>query len=336
MRLAICIPTHHGRAETLPVLLASLRDQLTADVEVCISDNASTDGTEALVAASTFPIRYHRFPTDQGGTTNFLHAVEMATAEWCWLIGSDDALEPGAVTRVLAVLRQDPPGLTVGKTNWDRTLTVFRSADHPVVLPKDPGQPRLIPADQTLDQLGMAFAFMGTHIFRREAWQVAVCRCPDVQAIGHSPHLYLLATMAGQSGWLWLPEPLVRQRLDNFTAMDVLRGDRGRYAEHLTEGLLAAFAAVHTPVPRALVRRVFIVYWNPFALLGYRTDGPTRRQMIRRCVRWFWGQPLFWLTAAPLLCSPWLPEIDRQGHPIPDWLLRRIAPKSQEPGWPAR
>ena len=70
-------------------------------IEICISDNASEDGTAQIVAEfqrqSRFPISYHRFPTDMRGVRNFNNAVEMARAEYCWLVGSDDILLDGGV-----------------------------------------------------------------------------------------------------------------------------------------------------------------------------------------------------------------------------------------------
>ncbi len=53
-RLAVCLFTHNGRREVLAQALASVFVQIEAadlaDVEVCVTDNASHDGTEELLA----------------------------------------------------------------------------------------------------------------------------------------------------------------------------------------------------------------------------------------------------------------------------------------------
>ena len=75
MKLALCIPTHHGRAETLRQLLDSVlrQDGLPAPdgLEITISDNASTDGTADLVRhyqrVSPFAVKYFRFDRDMRG-----------------------------------------------------------------------------------------------------------------------------------------------------------------------------------------------------------------------------------------------------------------------------
>src|SRR5689334_6172114 len=105
MKLALCIPTHHGRVNDLRELLDSILCQkdIEADaaVQICISDNAAEDGTKELVREyaerSPFPITYFRQSTNVGGIKNFFKVVDIATAEYCCLIGSDDLLLNNAV-----------------------------------------------------------------------------------------------------------------------------------------------------------------------------------------------------------------------------------------------
>jgi len=63
---------------------------LVDTVEVCISDNASQDGTEDMLmqlqAGFPLSLRYYRFDNDCG-VHNFFNVVEMARAEYCWIIG---------------------------------------------------------------------------------------------------------------------------------------------------------------------------------------------------------------------------------------------------------
>src|SRR5690242_14858031 len=132
MKLAICIPTHHGRAGTLRQLLDSLLRQrdlpAQARVELCISDNASADGTAELVREyqprSPFPLKYFRFERDMRGVRNFLNVVSMTESDWCWLVGSDDVLVEGGLAQALRALEGHPEAraATVNKLNFDHTL----------------------------------------------------------------------------------------------------------------------------------------------------------------------------------------------------------------------
>lgn len=104
-KLSICIPTYN-RDRFLDEALASIAAQGALDnVEVVISDNASSDDTQAVVARwrDKLPcaLNYFRFDANQGADANFLHVIAIANGEYCWLLGSDDKLADGAVAALL-------------------------------------------------------------------------------------------------------------------------------------------------------------------------------------------------------------------------------------------
>jgi len=109
--LSICIPTFN-RAALLDVCLASALPQvaaLTPWVELVVSDNASSDATQAVLAKyqSRFAIRISRNSTNIGIIGNITKvASELAAGEFVWLIGDDDVLIAGAVERVLKRVQQ--------------------------------------------------------------------------------------------------------------------------------------------------------------------------------------------------------------------------------------
>lgn len=108
--LSICIPTYN-RAPLLRVMLEALLPQVAAAgdaVEVCLSDNASTDETPEVIhqVQALGPLRPSRNAENLGPIRNF-HRVanEMARGEYVWILGDDDLLRPGTVARVLEILR---------------------------------------------------------------------------------------------------------------------------------------------------------------------------------------------------------------------------------------
>lgn len=135
IKLSICIPTYnraHYLAETLDNVIA----QATEEVEVVVSDNASPDDTAAIVEArqAMFPrLTYFRQTENRGADRNYLQSVASAHGEWCWLLGDDDLLEPGAIACVLKYLHGPRPldFLLLLVTAYDaRMQTVLeRSAD---------------------------------------------------------------------------------------------------------------------------------------------------------------------------------------------------------------
>jgi glycosyltransferase involved in cell wall biosynthesis len=110
--LSLCIPTF-SRARYLASLLDSLCNEL-ADFpytfEVFISDNASTDDTEAVVARYTdrLPIRYHRHEKNAGAFANRQFAMSNCLGRYVLYIADDDALLGRQLADTIARMEADP------------------------------------------------------------------------------------------------------------------------------------------------------------------------------------------------------------------------------------
>lgn len=110
MKLSLCIPTYN-RASHLLNCLNSINiaaEAVSGNVEVCVSDNASSDTTEAVVSQMNMrlPLKYHRNAENLGIPRNFLKVVAMAEGEFVWLLGDDDLLLPDTLVRLLGLLEQ--------------------------------------------------------------------------------------------------------------------------------------------------------------------------------------------------------------------------------------
>lgn len=110
--LSIVVPTYQ-RAAMLRVMLQALLPQAAALrdwVEVCIGDNASTDGTaevvrEAMRAVPGAVVRLVRRERNLGAIRNLvLGATEDARGEFVWAIGDDDLITPGTLRRICDAL----------------------------------------------------------------------------------------------------------------------------------------------------------------------------------------------------------------------------------------
>lgn len=109
--LSICIPTWN-RAHLLGVTLENLRKEirgLEMTLEIVIADNASTDGTAAVVQACGYPVTYGKQMSTVGITRNIFFATcDLAQGEFVWLVGDDDLITPGGVRRVVESLQREP------------------------------------------------------------------------------------------------------------------------------------------------------------------------------------------------------------------------------------
>jgi len=130
--LSICIPTRN-RAGYLQELLAALELQVREHgispraLSIHVSDNASTDETAALVQgkARHLPhLSYQRHPENVGAERNVLACARLAQSPFCWIVGDDEVLNPGALAHVLAALQEPKLALLILlDTGYDSRLS---------------------------------------------------------------------------------------------------------------------------------------------------------------------------------------------------------------------
>ncbi|GAA2721736.1 glycosyltransferase family 2 protein [Cellulomonas aerilata] len=119
--ISIGVPAYN--AETFIVAaLESLLAQEVTDLEVVVSDNGSTDGTERLcreIAARDPRVRYVRQPVNRGGAANFnaVFALRHPGARYFKWAAADDVHDPRYLTAVLALL--EDPTVAVAHTATD-------------------------------------------------------------------------------------------------------------------------------------------------------------------------------------------------------------------------
>jgi glycosyltransferase involved in cell wall biosynthesis len=106
MKVSVCVPNYNYGAY-LGTTLESVLDQGYADVEVVISDNASTDDSwsvaEGFVARDA-RVLASRSDRNHGFAANLDRAVQMSSSPWCVLLSSDDLMLPGALDTYAAVV----------------------------------------------------------------------------------------------------------------------------------------------------------------------------------------------------------------------------------------
>jgi len=185
--LSICIPTFN-RAQLLESALYSLKPQIIECgklVELIVSDNGSTDDTEAVVqkAKLLMPIAYHKQGKNIGPEKNALYCVEnLAQGEFCWIIGDDDFARFGAVKKILDVLSKNPEVDFVFANVTHISYQEFVNYKQPVVggdLPENIESTNKQLQETVLDRWEMLIhpavsdeymGFWQSNIFRRSIW----------------------------------------------------------------------------------------------------------------------------------------------------------------------
>lgn len=108
--MCIGLPVFNGE-RFLSDAISSILAQTYTDFELIISDNDSTDRTEALCrdfAASDARIRYHRSHRNLGAAANFNRVYLLASGEYFKWAAHDDMLAPEYLERCVATLDAHP------------------------------------------------------------------------------------------------------------------------------------------------------------------------------------------------------------------------------------
>ena len=110
--LTIAIPTYN-RVEKLKISLKKVLDYTKGhdEIELFVSDNASTDGTKEYVESiqkENSNLKYYRNTENLGFDGNFLNCFRKAQGKYLWMLSDDDSLMENAVDTVLYVIEQNP------------------------------------------------------------------------------------------------------------------------------------------------------------------------------------------------------------------------------------
>lgn len=328
MRLSICIPTYN-RGSFLGDLFESILAQRghSCEVEVVVSDNASTDDTAAVIESYRPRFErlvFHRAPKNMGADSNYLRVVEWATGDWCWLMGSDDVVEPGAIARIEATLSANPDiaGLSVGRNI--RTFSLLKRKEERLAKGLELEVSGIIDdADKAFQQLAAYFAYLSGQVVRRSLWNDVVAADPVGDYHNAYVHVYVIGRMLQRWPlWYYLAEPLVgwREGNDSFLsegAFNRLRIDVVGY-EQLARGLFGANSRTYRHVNADIATGLLFQ-----RLLEARMSGaPASFFMaaMRLAVPFYWRYPSFWAKTAPLLV---LPSASLRST---RWLKRRLRP----------
>lgn len=105
---SIVIVTYNSAAHIVDCLDALLGSNSDIPLEVIVYDNASSDGTQALVR-NRFPgVKLVEGPANSGFAAACNHCAELAQGEYLAFLNPDTIVEPGWLSALIAVLESDP------------------------------------------------------------------------------------------------------------------------------------------------------------------------------------------------------------------------------------
>ena len=271
--MTIGVPVYNGEPYVKDTL-ASLLGQDLADIEIVISDNASTDDTESIcrsAAAEDSRVRYSRSAVNRGAAWNYNQVLALATAPYFKWAAADDLCAPDFVGRCVNALEAGGPSLVIA---YPQTTLIDQAGaeigpldDHDLILDDASPARRLGRLLRHRLEWHPVFGVMRTDVLRTTR-QIGTFPSADIA---------LLAEMALRGRFEQVPDRLFRRRYHEERSIAAgpsfveqlawyKPGRRARFAmpqARLSYELLAAVA--RSPIPpgqKAQAARLVLQRWT--------------------------------------------------------------------------
>ncbi len=231
-KICVCVVTYNQRAYIADCLRSILSQEVEADVEVIVGDDASTDGTseviEGLVAMSGGRLRHLRRDPNMGPFPNLRELLQRARGDYVARVDGDDYWLPGKLARQLAYLQAHPDCSAV----YTNAITVDEGGSR-IGLFNDLGDARL----------DLAALLRRGNVLNNSSVLYRACHgtgWDEGEQIDYRIHLWL-----ARHGWLGhIGEPLAGYRVSTQGSLVLSANERVR----------ALYWEAIQSVPRALVR----------------------------------------------------------------------------------
>lgn len=199
--LTIAIPTYRRLPqlrENLPVLLAAASEEhLAGRVQVCVSDNASNDGTWEflLEQQKAYPLlKLFRQMENVRFARNYWNAGLMSDGKFLYVSGDDDPITGSTLKKLLALTKRFPEKDLIMNTSLSGN--VYNAGNH-----RSGEVEELSGVEEYLDRCGLFFGtFIGNLLFRRDYFETFRCYRTEVEQSAY-PHFIpmIRAVRAGRS-----------------------------------------------------------------------------------------------------------------------------------------
>ncbi|MDP3015306.1 MAG: glycosyltransferase family 2 protein [bacterium] len=308
--LSICIPTYN-RPREFERLLFGLAPQITGEVELVIRDDSTDYATqeifEKVKARRKWNFNYLKGEKIGVDAANLL-LLERARGKYVWWFCDDDEMRPGAIARVLELIKKYPQ-ISFMWANFD-----FQKLGNPAVVRADGF---FKDGNEILDTLGLNIGLTSTQIVKREralpSLALAKKHIVGFSFAGLVPILYIIS-QPGDFYFLRGPyilcHPTTPEEFKkSFVKMDIIENiafsSYGidfydimmEFKDKFSQGAIRKILSVNF----ASLWRGMLVAW----VGGWDTPKGKRWRMFK----YYWNFPEFWI-AMPLFLMPlWVNKI---------------------------
>ena len=186
-------------------------------VEVVVSDNNSSDGTEAVVRSFTGfqRLKYFRNEENVGPSRNFGLAISRGVGEYIWTLADDDAILPDSIGNLLVFLRRaELDYVFIPRILADRDLKFDKPWVQPRGVNRNTCFPRGTDLFNALDgQMPTLLGFFSSTVIRRS---LTVGLAPGSFAGSEFAYMRVVLTLIATRPCGILGAPGVICRIDNY------------------------------------------------------------------------------------------------------------------------
>lgn len=310
--LSLCVPTFNRApllAQALEAIAAQVGAGRAAQVEIVVCDNASTDDTAQVVerlgaAHPGLCLRFHQQPENLGPDANIYQAVKLAGGEFVYILSDDDVLLPGAVAKLLDLIREypDADALTLNI----RSFTVRSDEESAPWFSVVEDTVKRDPATALAAFRPMQLMFLSVFAFRR-----ALVTADYSDKIGTNLlQSYLFVDVLAQGrGLVVTAQPFLAQRKDNtggwafWRVMTTNLRGLWDYAAHagFDRPLLARLLVQHLETDLYTATRYYQLTGRGRAL---GLNAAANRDGARRLLQVYGPRPLVLFVYLPLMLAP--------------------------------
>lgn len=257
VRLSVCVPAYN-RPAALAELLDSVAAQTYPAYEVVICEDHSPQRAEIRAVAEAYQarlgghVRYFENASNLGYDGNYRELLRRATGDYCFIMGNDDVVAPGALATVADAIRRTPE---VGVVLRSLAYFTTRPAEFYTIARYAPDELRLPPGLDTIVQFYRRCGIMSGVVVRRDD---AVAAATDRYDGLVYYQFHIVASILLRRPGVIVPEVLAYYREAQRKEFGTSPNERGRFtpgeahvieeALRLIEGALAiarGFDATH-------------------------------------------------------------------------------------------
>ncbi len=226
MKLSVCIPTYNmGNflSDTIKSIVGNLPSEMSKNIEICITDNASTDNTSKIIAEwkqkTIIPIIYVKNEQNLGADANFLKVIEIATGDYCWFLGADDKIITEKIPDIYNLCQKMEFDIILGdRINTNVSGYILDNqyySQHQMIVTKDNFSDYLMKSDT----IASIYSYISSIIFKRQKWNNITKQQTDIvhSFLGSSyVHAFILLAMLKNGAKMkYLHDVIVINRRDN-------------------------------------------------------------------------------------------------------------------------